>query len=186
MNGFNSVGAISMAIAKGRFDPNIRLTNMAMSYFQSEENRPAKSLFPILPVQLSTASYYIWSKEDLLRDNVQRKPQFGKVTAQMAFDTEIYRCDVDQIILGMDNIQQLDYQRTNAPSFMLAQNAKTRTISQQMLIHQDIIFANSFSKQEYGMRNGLVLHLLHLENSSLSFLMLTLHLFSSYVTEFLQ
>lgn len=147
MNGFNSVGAISMAIAKGRFDPNIRLTNMAMSYFQSEENRPAKSLFPILPVQLSTASYYIWSKEDLLRDNVQRKPQFGKVNpAQMAFDTEIYRCDVDQIILGMDNIQQLDYQRTNAPSFMLAQNAKTRTISQQMLIHQDIIFANSFFK----------------------------------------
>ena len=147
MNGFNSVGAISMAIAKGRFDPNIRLTNMAMSYFQSEENRPAKSLFPILPVQLSTASYYIWSKEDLLRDNVQRKPQFGKVNpAQMAFDTEIYRCDVDQIILGMDNIQQLDYQRTNAPSFMLAQNAKTRTISQQMLVHQDIIFANSFFK----------------------------------------
>ena len=45
MGNFNSVGAISVAIAKGKFDPNIRLTNMAMAYFQSLENRPAKSFF---------------------------------------------------------------------------------------------------------------------------------------------
>ena len=147
MSNFNSTGAISMAIAKGQFDPNIRLTNMAMAYFQSMENRPAKSLFPILPVQLSTASYYIFSKEDLLRDNVQRKPQFGKVNpAQIAFDTGTYNCEVDQIILGIDQIQQLDYRRTNAPAFIQQQNAKTKTIAQQMAIHQDIIFASSYFK----------------------------------------
>lgn len=147
MNGLDSTSAIRSAIAKGTFDPNIRLTNMAMAYFQSLENRPAKSLFPILPVQLSTASYYIWSKEDLLRDNVQRKPQFGKVNpAQVAFETGTYKCEVDQIILGMDQIMQLDYQRTKAPAFMQAQNAKTKTIAQQMAIHQDLMFASTYFK----------------------------------------
>lgn len=148
MGNFNTAGSISMAIAKGKFDPNIRLTNMAMAHFQSLENRPAKSLFPILPVQLSTASYYIFSKEDLLRDNVQRKPQFGKVNpAQIAHETGTYACQVDQIILGIDQIMQLDYQRTNAPAFIQQQNAKTKTIAQQMAIHQDIIFASSYFKK---------------------------------------
>lgn len=147
MSNLKTTGAIMTQIAKGSFDPNIRLTNMAMAYFQSLENRPAKSLFPILPVQLSTAQYYIWSKEDLLRDNVSRKPQFGKVnTAQVAFETGTYKCEVDQIIMGIDQINQVNYQRTKAPAFMQAQNAKTRTIAQQMAIHQDIMFASSYFK----------------------------------------
>ena len=142
-----NTGEISTAIAKGAFNPNIYLTTMAMSYFQSEENRPAKSLFPILPVRLSSASYYIWSKEDLLRDNVHRKPQFGKVDpAQVAHETGVYDCKVEQIILGIDQIEQINYARTNAPAFMNKQNMKTKTISQQMCIHQDTIFAENFFK----------------------------------------
>ena len=147
MQNFNTTAAIQAAIAKGAFDPHIRLTNMAMAYYQSMENRPAKSLFPVLPVQLSTSSYYKFSKEDLLRDNVQRKPQFGKVNpAQIAYETGVYSCQVDQIILGIDQIMQVDYRRTKAPAFIQAENAKTKTITQQMAIHQDIVFAESFFK----------------------------------------
>ena len=148
MQKFNTTAAIQAAIAKGAFDPHIRLTNMAMAYYQSMENRPAKSLFPVLPVQLSTASYYIFSKEDLLRDNVQRKPQFGKVNpAQIAYETDTYACQVDQIILGIDQIMQVDYRRTKAPAFIQAENAKTKTITQQIAIHQDIVFAESYFKE---------------------------------------
>lgn len=147
MQNFNTTAAIQAAIAKGAFDPHIRLTNMAMAYYQSMENRPAKSLFPVLPVQLSTSAYYVFDKEDLLRDNVRRKPQFGKVNpAVVSHHTETYACQVDQIILGIDQIMQTDYIRTNAPAFIQAENAKTRTITQQMAIHQDIIFADSYFK----------------------------------------
>ena len=143
----NTTAAIKYDIAKGRFNPNIRLTNMAMGYFQSLDNRPHKALFPYLPVQLSTAAYYIWSKEDLLRDNVRRKPQFGKVDpAVISHDMGTYECKVDQIILGIDQIMQLDYNRTNAPAIVRAESAKSRTIAQQMAIHNDIIFANEFFK----------------------------------------
>lgn len=138
---------IQMAIAKGVFDPHIRLTNMAMAYYQSLENRPAKALFPVLPVQLSTASYYVFDKDDLLRDDVQRKPQFGKVNPTVVSQhTETYACQVDQIILGIDQIMQVDYNRTNAPAIIRAENMKAKTIAQKMAIHQDIIFANSFFK----------------------------------------
>ena len=143
-----NTGDISTAIAKGAFNRNIYLTTMAMAYFQNEQNRPAKSLFPILPVRLSSASYYIWSKEDLLRDNVHAKPQFGKVDpAQIAHETGVYDCTVEQIILGIDQIEQINYARTNAPAFMNKQNMKTKTISQQMAIHQDILFAEKFFKK---------------------------------------
>lgn len=147
MQNFNTTAAIQAAIAKGAFDPHIRLTNMAMAYYQSMENRPAKSLFPVLPVQLSTASYYVFDKEDLLRDNVRRKPQFGKVNpAVISHHTETYACQVDQIILGIDQIMQVDYRRTQAPAFIQAENAKTRTITEQMAIHQDIVFADAYFK----------------------------------------
>ena len=65
-------------IAKGAFKPNIYLTNLSMAYFQDASRYVAKDIFPICPVQLSSARYYIFSKEDLLRDNVQRKPMFGR------------------------------------------------------------------------------------------------------------
>lgn len=140
-------GSIAYEIAKGAFSPDIRLTNVAMAYFQSLNNRPAKTLFPIVPVDLSTASYYIFDKGDLLRDNVRRKPQFGKVDpAHISHRTATYNCEVDQIILGIDQISQVNYQRAGIPAFLQKENQKSRTIAQQMAIHQDIMFANAYFK----------------------------------------
>lgn len=39
----------------------------------------AKNMFPVCPVGLSSDNYYVFDKEDLLRDNWQRKPAYGKV-----------------------------------------------------------------------------------------------------------
>lgn len=138
---------IEAEIRKGRFDPHIRLTNLSTAYFQSMENRPAKSLFPIVPVQLSTSSYYKFSKEDLLRDNVQVKPQLGTVDPfVVSHTTDTYECLVYQAKTAIDRITQLDYQRTNAPGAIQAQNSKTRVIAEQMAIHQDNSFGQSYFK----------------------------------------
>lgn len=138
---------IQSRIAKGEFKPNIYLTNLSMAYFQSEDMYVAKSIFPILPVQLSNGMYYIFDKADLARDNVRRKPQNGRVApAVMSQHTDSYACYVDQIIAGIDQIARLNYQRTNAPGVADPRVAKTRFISEQMLIHQDVIFAQNFFK----------------------------------------
>ena len=136
---------IRAQIAKGAFKPNMYLTNMSMAYFQAQDKYVAKSLFPILPVQLSTASYYKFSKEDLARDNVGRKPQFGKVEpAIMGINDESYRCFVDQVIVGLDQISTLDFGRSGAPGVADPRKAKAKFIAEQMNIHLDILFAQKF------------------------------------------
>ena len=134
-------------IAKGTFKPHIYLTNLSMAYFQEASRYVAKSIFPICPVQLSSARFYTFSKADLLRDNVARKPQFGKVQpAQMGQADFPYSCQVDQVIVGIDQISTLNYQRTNAPGVADPRRAKVKFIAEQMNLHQDIVFADKFFK----------------------------------------
>ena len=127
---------IEAEIRKGGFDPHIRLTNVSTAYFQSLNNRPAKSLFPVVPVQLSTSSYYRFSKEDLLRDNVRKKPQYGTVDPfQVSHDTDVYSCEVYQIKTAVDRIDDVNYRRAGAPAIITAQNSKSRVLAEQMAIH---------------------------------------------------
>ncbi len=145
--GMLNPNVVSAQIAKGSFRPHIHLTNMAMAYFQDASRYVARSIFPICPVRLSSANYYVFDKASLLRDNVSRKPQFGKVApAQMGQYNQSYRCDVDQIIVGIDQISTLDLTRTNAPGVADPRYTKVRYVTEQMNIHQDIIFAKNFFK----------------------------------------
>lgn len=75
----NTAAGIQFEIAKGAFRPHTALTNMALAYYQNAANYFAKALFPTCPVSLSSDNYYEFSKEDLLRDNWNRKPAYGKV-----------------------------------------------------------------------------------------------------------
>lgn len=133
-------------IAKGLFRPHTALSNMALAYFQNAENYFARAIFPICQVDLSSDIYYKFSKEDLLRDNWQRKPEYGSVMpAVISEDTDTYACQVDQIIMGISQIRQTDLQRRQGPA--LARNPRlqrTKTIAEQANIHQDKIFAGKF------------------------------------------
>ena len=147
MNGMTNA-TIEHEIAKGSFKPNIYLTNLSMAYFQDASRYVAKSIFPICPVQLSSGFFYTFSKADLLRDNVSRKPEFGKVQpAQMGQMDQSYTCKVDQVIVGIDQISRLNYQRTNAPGVADPRRAKVKFIAEQMNLHQDIVFAQNFFKE---------------------------------------
>ena len=63
---------IQMEIAKGTFKPHTALSKIAISYYQNAANYFAKSIFPVCPVGNSSDLYYIFDKEDLLRDNWRR------------------------------------------------------------------------------------------------------------------
>ena len=78
--------SIQAQIAKG-WKPNNYLTNLSVAHFQPDDWFVSPFIFPIVPVQLSTSHYYKFSKADLARDNVQRKPQFGKAQP-MIFGSE--------------------------------------------------------------------------------------------------
>lgn len=139
--------AISANIAKGQFRPHTALTNMALSYYQNAANYFAKAIFPVCPVQLSADSYYIFNKEDLLRDSWNRKPAYGKAMPTVVSEhTDTYVCKVDQMIMGIDEIRQNDLQRRQGPAIKDPRIQRTKTMAEQANIHQDRLFANSFFK----------------------------------------
>ena len=139
--------SIQADIAKGAFRPHTALSNMALAYFQSASNTFAKTIFPICPVNLSSDNYYIFDKEDLLRDNWQRKPAYGKVDpAVLSEHTENYACQVDQMIMGIDRIRQTDLTRRQGPATRDPRMQRTRTMAGQANIHQDVLFAQKFFK----------------------------------------
>lgn len=145
MNGTTNA-ALQQAIAKG-WKPNNYLTNLSMAYFANPADFVASRIFPICPVAQSASYYYKFSKADLARDNVRRKPAFGKVQpAVMGQTDDTYKCEVDQIIVGIDQINTLDFQRSHAPGVADPRKAKVRFASEQMLLHQDILFAKNFFK----------------------------------------
>ncbi len=143
-----TASSIQADIAKGAFRPHTALSNMALAYFQQEGNSLAKNIFPICPVGLSSDNYYIFDKEDLLRDNWNRKPAYGKVDpAVISEHTETYACQVDQMIMGIDQIRQTDLTRRQGPRVADPRQQRTRVMASQANIHHDATFAKSFMKK---------------------------------------
>jgi hypothetical protein len=141
-----SAAELQARIAKG-WKPNRYLTNMSMASFANAGDYVATNIFPICPVTFSTGYYYVYNKGDLARDNVQRKPKFGKVSpAQMGHSDATYHCEVDQIIVGIDQIGAQNYQRALVPPSIDPKRAKNRFIVDQQLLHLDIMFAKNFFK----------------------------------------
>lgn len=144
----NTPAGIQAEIAKGVFRPHTVLTNMALSYYQNSANYFARAIFPVCPVQLSSDNYYIFDKEDLLRDNWQRKPAYGKVApAVLSEHVETYNCQVDQMIMGIDQIRQTDLNRRQGPSISNTKQQRTKTIAEQANIHQDLQFADAYFRK---------------------------------------
>lgn len=138
---------IRAQIAKGTYRPHTALTNMAQAYYQNASNYFAKAIFPICRVNQSSDNYYIFSKEDLLRDGWQRKPAYGTVNpVAVSEQTGQYSCQVDQMIMGIDDIRQTDLQRRQGPSIKDPRQQRAKTIAEQANIHQDRLFAQKFFK----------------------------------------
>lgn len=142
-----TTASIQADIMKGAFKPHTALSNVALAYYQSDAKAFAKAIFPICPVSLSSDNYYIFDKEDLLRDNWQRKPAYGKVApAVLSEHTDSYACQVDQMIMGIDRIRQNDLTRRQGPAIKDPRVQRTKTMAGQANIHQDVLFARSFFK----------------------------------------
>lgn len=139
---------IETGIRKGTFRPHTALSNLAMAYYQNEANYFAKAIFPICHVSQSSDNYYIFDKEDLLRDGWQKKPAYGTVMpVAVSEHTDTYAVDVFQMVMGIDEIRETDLKRRQGPTLARDPRAqRTKTIAHQANIHQDKAFANAFFK----------------------------------------
>ena len=143
--------SIQAEIAKGAFRPHTALSTMALAYYQQETTSFAKNMFPVCPVQLSSDNYYVFDKEDLLRDNWNRKPAYGSVDpAVISEHTENYACHVDQMIMGIDNIRQTDLNRRQGPHTKDPRQQRTKVMQHRQTSTRMQSFQNHLCAKEYG------------------------------------
>ena len=125
----------------GGWKPNIYLSNVAMKYYESA-TYAHKRLFPMCSVRLPSGYYYEFKKGDLARDNVAKKPAYGAVQpAIFGHNEQSYSCHVDQILLGIDKIIALPYQRAGGVD---PYRERIPTLTEQIALHQERDFAEHF------------------------------------------
>lgn len=130
--------------ALGQWKPNMYLSNLALTYFE-EPTFGHRRIFPICPVELPSGMFYTFSKEDLARDNLRQKPPAGTVApAVFGMSEKSYSCQVYQILITLDQIMTLPYQRTNAA--VDPRRMRVRTIAEQIAHSQEIQFAEKYFK----------------------------------------
>lgn len=128
----------------GTFRPSIYLSNLAQIYYE-EPTYAHRRVFPVCQVDLPSGHYYTFSKADLARDNVYQKPPYGAVApAVFGISEDSYSCKVYQVLIGMDEIMTLPYQRTGAA--VDPRRLRVRTITEQIAQHQERDFAEKFFK----------------------------------------
>ncbi len=128
--------------ALGTFRPSLYLSNMAQMYYE-EPTFAHRRVFPVCPVTLPSGHYYTFNKADLARDQVGIKPPYGTVApAVFGISEDSYSCKVHQIMIGLDEIMTLPYQRANAA--VDPRRVRARTIAEQISHHQEIDFAKNF------------------------------------------
>src|SRR4051812_7942262 len=92
---------------------NAPLTNISVAYIQDQSLFVADRIFPVVPVQNQSNLYYIFNKEDFLRDEAKpRAPStesagggFNLTTASYAAVVEAFHKDVDdQVRANADSV----------------------------------------------------------------------------------
>lgn len=127
--------------AYGTWRPSIYLSNVAMKFYE-DATYAHRRLFPVCQVGLPSGHFYEFKKGDLARDNVKKKPAYGKVApALFGHSEQSYSCHVDQILLGIDRIIALPYQRAGGVD---PYRERIPTLIEQIALHQEIDFAEHF------------------------------------------
>lgn len=128
--------------ATNSWRPNYYLSNLAIKFYENP-NYAHRRLFPVCQTELPAGYFYTFSKGDLARDNVKKKPNYGKVSPATFSHSEMaYSCHVDQVILGVDKIIALPYQRANAT--IDPYRERIPILTEQIALHQEIDFAEHF------------------------------------------
>ena len=116
------------------------LTMISTAYIQDNNNFIADKIFPVIPVQHEADKYFIFSKDDYMRDQAQQRADatesagggFNLTTGSYAAAVWAFHKDIgDQVRRNQDPAVDIDV-------------ASTKFIMQQLLIRRDRFFATTY------------------------------------------
>jgi hypothetical protein len=112
---------------------NQPLTNISVAYAQSETNFIASQVFPVVPVDFQTNSYYVYTKNDWFRDEAAlRAPATESVGSGYNLSTTSYACKVWSFHKDID-----DQTRANSDSMLDQDRSATKLVTQRLLVRRE-------------------------------------------------
>jgi hypothetical protein len=116
------------------------LTNIAVAYFQSDDNYVADKIFPMVPVQHQTDVYFVWSKADFYRDEAQLRADAAESAGTgVNLITQTYSAKV--WALHQDIGPQV---RANQDPAIDIDVISTRQLTQKLMIRRDRFFMSRY------------------------------------------
>lgn len=119
---------------------NRPLTDFSQKYLQNVNNFVATRAFPQMPVQKQSDQYYVFSREDYYRDEVEERAD-GTESQGTGFrlSTDLYNAKVYAIHQDVT-----DRQRANADTGLNLDESATQNVMHKMLIRRERDFATKF------------------------------------------
>lgn len=116
---------------------NRPLTNISVAYVQDQRQFVADQVFPNVPVQKQSDLYFIFNREDFLRDEAKvRAPSSESAGGGFAISTASYLCEVYAFHKDID-----DRLLANADDPLDLEEAATSFVTQKCLIARERLFA---------------------------------------------
>ena len=116
------------------------LTNISVAYLQRAENFIADKVFPIVPVDKQSDKYFVYSKNDWLRDEAQvRTDGTESVGSGYNITTDTYYADVYAIHKDIG-----DQTRANSDAPINVDREAAEFVTHRLLTRREIQFNNDF------------------------------------------
>jgi len=115
--------------------------DVATAYFQNAANFVAPQVFPVVPVTKQSAKYYVFSRDDFMRDEMQVRPNAQESAGGgFSLSTDSYSCEV--FALHKD-VTARDRANWNLPGLSL-DDATTQWLVQMALQRMERQFASDY------------------------------------------
>lgn len=120
------------------------LTNISVAYMQEASNFIADKVFPIIPVQKQSDTYFIYNRDDFFRDEAQLRAK-GTESAGGDFDVELAPPYFCRKWAYHSDVNEEDV--VNADDPLRPKQDATELVSQKLLIRRENMWAQTFFKQ---------------------------------------
>jgi hypothetical protein len=116
------------------------LTNISVAYLQRAENFIADKVFPVVPVDKQSDKYFVYTKNDWLRDEAQRRgPSTESAGGGYNLTTQTYSADV--FAFHKDVSDQI---RANADAPLNLDREAVEFVTHRLLLRREIQFVTDF------------------------------------------
>lgn len=118
------------------------LTNLSVAYLQNQDVYIATKIFPRIPVEKASATYFKYNQEDWLRDEAQKRADTTEsVGSGYNLTTDTYNCEVYAIHKDVG-----DQAIANATSPLEPVRDATNFVISRLLVRQEVDFAFKYFK----------------------------------------